>query len=559
MGGLGAELAAVEVVPGVDFHFAGAGVEGSDGGSVAVASYQAYNDAVGQLGGGAACRGGGVVLGAVLILQIGAQGADSYLGAYFYELALADALVADVLSRETVDAGGGGVPLHFVVGAQEGPVVAGGRAGGDGCGRRAAELDVASCRGQVEVRRVGGERRGAWLGHRGYVLVAAVLDAGKRVERAVAFFLRIVERQADGGWLTGGERAVEGYADAAHAVDGGEGLRSVVLCQGHLLGAAQRLAGEGVQGITGVGAAVVVVGGVDGVGGGGVGEEAGERGGLVVGGVEAGGADGDAVGGGAPAEEVVAVGCIDGVAVGGGGGDGAAVVVDVPAGIDGIGIGAGGGGAEGAAVDGDGAVTCIEGDGIVSIDVGCDVSAVDGEGIYVDAMVNHAFGIDAEGAVAVAAAVGLAGDVEGRVAAEGDAVAVDSPFPARSDVHVAVVGEDEGDVACEGEFVVELDGGQSCEVCACGEAGLRAVEGDGVGLAGGAVGVDVGYGDGLAGAVDGFGGSEGLAVAVGGDGEAGYGCAGEEVGVTRVGVGVQQLVAEGCTGGVSLRRAAGKG
>ena len=55
------------------------------------------------------------------------------------------------------------------------------------------------------------------------------------------------------------------------------------------------------------------------------------------------------------------------------------------------------------------------------------------------------------------------------------------------------------------------------------------------------------------------GGFEGLAVAVGGDGEAGYGFAGEGVGVTRGGVEVQQLAAEGCTGCVSLRRAAGKG
>ena len=83
------------------------------------------------------------------------------------------------------------------------------------------------------------------------------------------------------------------------------------------------------------------------------------------------------------------------------------------------------------------------------------------------------------------------------------------------------------------------------------------VEGYGLCSLGGAVGCHVA--DLVLLAVAAEGGVEGLAVAVGGDGEPGYGCAGVVGGVTRGGVEVQQLAAEGCTGGVSLRRAAGKG
>ena len=139
----------------------------------------------------------------------------------------------------------------------------------------------------------------------------------------------------------------------------------------------------------------------------------------------------------------------------------------------------------------------------VSFGVGCDVTAVDGDGGCEDASVIIACGIDAEGAVA--AAVGLAGDGEGRGVAALDAAAVDS-LPARSDVHVAVVGEDEGDVAGEGDAVGVVEGAGG-EVVAGGEAVVAGVEEDGVGGGGGAVGCGV---------CGGGGGAQGLAVNVGG-------------------------------------------
>ena len=106
-------------------------------------------------------------------------------------------------------------------------------------------------------------------------------------------------------------------------------------------------------------------------------------------------------------------------------------------------------------------------------------------------------------------AEGAGGGVVEALAVDGEVVAsCDAPHVA-VEGHGLAVGEDEGDVVVEPDSVGVGDVGADV-VGAGGEAyvaffihGLMSVEGDGAGLAGGAVGFDVGYGDGLAGATEG--------------------------------------------------------
>ena len=165
----------------------------------------------------------------------------------------------------------------------------------------------------------------------------------------------------------------------------------------------------------------------------------------------------------------------------------AAVNVDVAVGVQAPCVVVGGGDVDIAAVDDDVAVSGKDSGAPLSVRIDGDVAAVDGDGFCDDAIIVAIVCIDAE----CARASGLAIDGECLVAVglAGDAVAV-NPALARPDVHRAAVGEDEADVAAEGDGggVVDV---LAHEVPSCGEAGLRAVEGDGLCGMCGAVGINV--------------------------------------------------------------------
>ncbi len=211
-------------------------------------------------------------------------------------------------------------------------------------------------------------------------------------------------------------------------------------------------------------------------------------------------ADVDVVVGVGPAEGDVTVGGVDADGISAGGGGVELSTGDGHAGIDGSGVSAVGGDGEFAAVEGDG--VGLEGNTIiVAADQG-DVATVLGVVAHIDASTRRAVVAESAGCSGVEA---LAVDSEVSNSLNACNVACKG--------HGLTVAKDEGDVAIGYNFVVVADvvahvvgaGGEVYVVVAVFlNGGLIAVEGDGldgvVTVVQGAVGIDVGDGDGLAGA-----------------------------------------------------------
>ncbi len=264
-------------------------------------------------------------------------------------------------------------------------------------------------------------------------------------------------------------------------------------------------------------------------------------------------AGGDVVAGVAPAEGDVVVGVDAEAAAAAGGVDGAAVDGDVFAG-DAPTILVLGGGGDGAAVDDEVAAAP---DAVAVVAGGVDGAAVDDEAIGADAVVAGSVddaAVDGEGACIIVGSIYTTGSVEGAglsVLAVEVEVAKRTPEGMAAvaiDGHGLAVAEDDVDVAIASNLsrVAEVDADEvPLLLPVVAEAGLRAVEGDGldgvVTVVQGAVGIDVGDGDGLAGA--------GEVVGADGDGDVGVRHS-ERRAVEGASAGrVAVLVAFGCAGG----------
>ena len=276
-------------------------------------------------------------------------------------------------------------------------------------------------------------------------------------------------------------------------------------------------------------------------------------------------AGGDAVGGVGPADGDGAVGGED-AEVSASSVDNAAVDGDVAAcAMQTVRVGVG---CDGSAVDGD-SITCVEGSLLVARDI--ERAAIDSEVITgvdtesviavvsdgdVTAIQREVAGDDDAAVVGdsvagaihikVSAAEALSVDGEGVTAAGGANADAANPALALAHVHRTAVGKYEGHIAAEVERVVEGDGGQSYEVPPCGEAGLGAVEGYGLGGLCGAVGIDVGDTVLLAVAAEGTEANGDVGVGHGQGATVGEGDA-----VVVAGRVVDVAVAEGGTGGVA--------